>query len=168
VFVCLSSNAWSFRNGLLAAGLVDGQVAVWNPRLRYVPLPAASSPISCRSFATSNSHCAPGSDTPEDEGYFDRDFPVEIDYDYLSARRPQATPLHAHGRSGILAKDVAGEQSEEDTSDWEVVSNSGSDMVAMFAKHVGPVRPNCDSRFQFDAACGFEIRTGWEFGSVGG
>jgi len=53
----------------------------------------------------------------------------------------QATLLHAHGRSGNLAKDVAGEQSEEvDTSDWEVVSNSGGDMIAMFAKHVGPVR----------------------------
>ncbi|KAG2655783.1 hypothetical protein PVAP13_1KG037277 [Panicum virgatum] len=103
---------WSFRNGLIAAGLVDGQVAVWNPRL-----------------------C----DTPEDEGYFDRDFPIEIDDDYLSAgmrQGRQATLLHAHGRSGNLAKDVAGEQSEEvDTSDWEIVSNSGGDMIAMFAKH---------------------------------
>ena len=136
-----SKAMWSFRNGLIAAGLVDGQVAVWNPRLWYVPLalPAASSPISRRSFAISNSHCAPGSDTPEDEGYFDRDFPIEIDDDYLSAgmrQGRQATLLHAHGRSGNLAKDVAGEQSEEvDTSDWEVVSNSGGDMIAMFAKH---------------------------------
>ena len=98
----------------------------------------------------SNSHCAQGRDTPEDEGYFDRDFPIEIDDDYLSAgmrQGRQATLLHAHGRSGNLAKDVAGEQSEEvDTSDWEVVSNSGGDMIAMFAKHVGPVRNPIASR----------------------
>ena len=57
-----------------------------------------------------------------------------IDNDYLlSAGRWQATLLHAHGRSGNLAKDVVGEQSEEvGISDWEVVSNSGSDMIAMF------------------------------------
>jgi len=58
----------------------------------------------------SNLHCAPGSDTPEDEGYFDRDFSMVIDNDYLlSARRRRATLLHAHGRSGNLAKDVVGE-----------------------------------------------------------
>ncbi|CAN6277474.1 unnamed protein product [Urochloa humidicola] len=111
-----SKAMWSFRMGLLAAGLANGQVAVWNPRLP---------------------------DTPDDEGYFDRNFPVVINEDYLSEERPQkAGLLHAHGRSGNLAKDVAGEQSEDDewASEWEVVGNSGGEMVAKFSKHAGPVR----------------------------
>ena len=71
-----------------------------------------------------------------------------IDNDYLlSAGRRQETLLHAHGRSGNLAKDFVGEQSEEvGISDLEVVSNSGSDMIAMFAKHVCPVRNPIASR----------------------
>ncbi|CAL4971582.1 unnamed protein product [Urochloa decumbens] len=110
-----SKAMWSFRMGLLAAGLANGQVAVWNPQLP---------------------------DTPDDDGYFDRDFAVEINVEYLSEERPQrAGLLHAHGRSGNLAKDIAGEQSEDEcASDWEVVGNSGGEMVAKFSKHAGPVR----------------------------